>query len=352
MTKIEHPTASVSRLIGLWEVQLVFLLLIVAAACSLLSPHFLDALNLLNMTTDFTEKGLMALPMAFTIISGAIDLSVASNAAMSATTMAVLFRAGLPLGLDLGAGLAVGLIGGLVNGLLVGKVRLPPLVATLGTYALYRGISASMLGDATIKGFPNWFNAFAQQTISGTPIPKQLVLLLVSALLFGVFLRRTSLGRYLYGIGQNEVACGFSGVPVERVKFLVFGLNGLIAALAGIIIVSRYGSVRLDIATGYELDVITAVVLGGVDIFGGVGTITGVMLALFLLGTVHFGMSLINIQGQVQSIVVGLLLILAVLLPGLLRRLRRTRTGVSAHRSAEISSAESSKVGKPGAPGS
>lgn len=326
----EAPAAARRRglgsVIALWEVQLVILLLLAIVVCSFLSPYFLDVRNLFDMTFNFMEKSLMALPMAFIIIAtDSVDLSIASNMAMSAIAMAIAFNAGLPMGLAMIVGLAVGTVGGLFNGLLIGKARLPALVATLGTYALYRGLGYSMLGDLTIQGFPDLFNYLGQGYVPRTPVPFDLVLFLVLAVIFGLVLHRTTFGRFLYAIGQNEEACRFSGVAVDWIKVSLFTISGLMAALAGAVLAARFGSTRADIGQGYELDVITAVVLGGVDIGGGSGSIIGVVLALFLLGIVRFGMSLLNIRGQVQSIVVGLLLILAILLPQMIRRLQERR---------------------------
>ena len=325
MTLESRRTQQGSRLtslLGRWEVQLVFLLILAVLISSALSPHFLKTKNLFDMTFNFVEQGIVALPMAFIIISGNIDLSVASNMAMSAVVMAASYEAGLPIGLAVLLGLAAGALGGLLNGLLVAKVRLPALVVTLGTYALYRGLAFSILGDLTVKGFPSGFNYLGQGYIPGTPVPFSLILFAVLAVIFGLLLHRTSLGRYVYAIGQNEEACRYSGVRVDSIKIFLFTLTGLMAALGGIVLTARFGSVRADLALGFELVIITAVVLGGVDIFGGSGSIIGVVEALFLLGIVRFGMSLINIRGQIQAIAVGCLLILSTLIQQTSRQLR------------------------------
>jgi rhamnose transport system permease protein len=325
MTLESRPAQQGSRLtslLGRWEVQLLFLLILAVLISSALSPHFLKTKNLFDMTFNFMEQGIVALPMAFIIISGNIDLSVASNMAMSAVVMATSYQAGLPIGLAVLLGLAVGALGGLLNGLLVAKVRLPALVVTLGTFALYRGLAFSILGDLTVKGFPPGFNYLGQGYIPGTPVPFSLVFFAVLAVIFGLLLHRTSLGRYVYAIGQNEEACRYSGVRVDSIKIFLFTLTGLMAALGGIVLTARFGSVRADLALGFELVIITAVVLGGVDIFGGAGTIIGVVEALFLLGIVRFGMSLINIRGQIQAIAVGVLLILSTLIQQTTRQLR------------------------------
>jgi len=316
-------TVSLTSVFGHWEVQLVLLILIVGAVCSFLSPYFLDVDNLFGTTANFMEKSIMALPMAFIIITiGSVDLSVASNLAMSAIVMGLAYEMKMPIWVAVVIGLAAGTLGGFINGILIGRVKLPALIASLGTYSLYRGLASSLLGDKAVKGFPKEFLALGQGTIGDSPVPIQLVIFLVLAVIFGLVLHRTTFGRSLYAIGQNEEACRCSGLAVDRIKIILFTLSGFMAAFAGMILSARFGSIRSDIANGFELDVITAVVLGGVDIGGGSGSILGVVLALFLLGIVRFGMSLLNVQGQVQSIVVGSLLVMAILVPYVIRQVR------------------------------
>ena len=331
MTLERRSTQQGSGVVSLfrrWEVQLVFLLILAALINSALSPYFLKTNNLFDMTFNFMEQGIVALAMTFIIISGNIDLSVASNMAMSAVVMAFSYQVGLVAWAAVLLGLAVGALGGLLNGMLVAKLKLPSLVVTLGTFALYRGLAYSILGDLTVKGFPPGFTYLGQGYIPGTPVPFSLVLFLVLAAIFGVALHRTSLGRFVYAIGQNEDACRYSGVRVDRIKILIFTASGLMSALGGIMLTARFGSVRADLALGFELVIITAVVLGGVDIFGGSGSMIGVVFALFLLGVVRFGMSLINIRGQIQAIAVGCLLILATLVQQTTRQLQmRPATG-------------------------
>jgi rhamnose transport system permease protein len=303
-----------------WEWLLVLLIIVACFVNASLSRYFLDVDNLFDMTFNFMEKSLVALPMTFIIISGNIDLSVASNLAMSAVIMATAFQSGLNIWLAVLLGLCIGTIGGLINGLLVSRLRLPALAVTLGTYALYRGVAFVLLGDLVVKGFPDSFIYIGQGNVLNTPVPVPLLLFSVMAVVFGLVLHRTAFGRLIYAIGNNEEACRYSGVAVNRIKVIIFALSGFMSALAGVIMTARFGSVRPNIAAGLELDVITAVVLGGVDIFGGQGSILGVVLALFLMGITRFGMSLKNVPGQVQSTLIGFLLILAILLPQLLRR--------------------------------
>ena len=308
-----------------WEWMLVALILLVIVINSRLSPFFLDARNLSRTSSDFMEIGLMVLPMVFIIITGNIDLSVASNMGMSASFMGLLHNQGVNIWVAALAGLLLGTLGGMLNGYLISRVKLPALVVTLGTYAFYRGIAYGFLGDQAARGYPQAFTYFGQGRVFDTLVPFSVVLFIVLAIVFGVVLHRTTFGRYLYAIGNNENATLYSGVPVERIKFIIYTLSGFMAALAGLILAARFGSTRPDIGTGLELAVITAVVLGGVDINGGKGTMLGAVLSLFLIGLMRFGMGLLNIQGQVQGIVIGLLLILSILLPGVAQQIASVR---------------------------
>lgn len=312
-----------------WEWLLVALITIACVINAQISPYFLNVVNLFDMTFNFMEKGLMALPMTLVIITAGIDLSVASTLAMSSATMALLFKIGVPFWIGMVAAVAVGIFGGWLNGKLITKIKLPPLAVTLGTYALYRGMTFAMLGDVPIKGYPKWFKYIGQgyirykgeEYVRETPVPVALVIFIVCAILFGLLLHRTSFGRKVFAIGNNEAACRYAGINVERTKTIIYMLSGLMAALAALVMAARFGSTRTDVATGYELHVITAVVLGGTDIGGGKGTILGTVLALFLLGIIEWGMSLKMVPGQVQQIVSGGVLIFAILLPNVLGRL-------------------------------
>ncbi len=304
-----------------WEWLLILLIVIVSVVNSVMSPYFLQANNLFRTASDFMEMGLMMLAMVFIIISGNIDLSVASMLAMCASFMGLLFNNGVNIWVAAGAALLLGGLAGLLNGYLVAKVKLPALVVTLGTFAFYRGIAFVLLGDQAARGYPASFTYLGQGKIGDTPIPFSLLIFLTFVVIFGMVLHKTTFGRFLYSIGNNEEACRYSGVPVARIKMIIFVVSGLMSALAGIVMASRFGSTRPDIGLGLELDVITATVLGGIDIFGGSGTMIGAVLSLFLIGIMRFGMSLVSVQSQVQSIAIGLLLILAILVPTIGRRL-------------------------------
>ena len=311
--KAEHY--SLSTLFKHWEWMLVGLIIAVVMVNTRLSPYFLNANNLSRTSSDFMEIGLMMLPMVFIIITGNIDLSVASNMGMSASFMGLLHNMGVNIWVAALAGLMLGTLGGVLNGYLVGRVKLPALVVTLGTYAFYRGLAYGFLGDQAARNYPPAFTYFGQGKVFGTLVPFSVALFLFLAIIFGLVLHKTTFGRYLYSIGNNENAAIYSGVPVAKIKFNIFVLSGFISALAGLILAARFGSTRPDNGTGLELSVITAAVLGGLDINGGKGSMYGATLSLLLIGLLKFGMGLINIQGQVQSMVIGLLLIVSILLP-------------------------------------
>jgi rhamnose transport system permease protein len=304
-----------------WEWMLVGLILMDVFINMRLTPYFLDARNLSRTSSDFMEIGLMMLPMVFIIITGNIDLSVASNMGMSASFMGLLHNMGVNIWVAASAALVLGTLGGMLNGYLISKVKLPALVVTLGTYAFYRGLAYGFLGDQAARGYPEAFTYFGQGKVFQTLIPFSVALFLFLAIIFGLVLHRTTFGRYLYSIGNNENATNYSGVPVAKIKFIIYMLSGFMASLAGLILAARFGSTRPDNGTGLELAVITAAVLGGVDINGGKGSMLGAALSLLLIGLMRFGMGLLNIQGQVQGIAIGLLLIFSILIPSLVRSL-------------------------------
>lgn len=322
---LQPPRKSVLSRFQRWEWFLVALIALVVIANSQLSPYFLDVRNLFRASSDFIEIGLMVLPMVLIIVTGNVDLAVASTLGLTASFMGLLFNTGVNIWIAAGAALVLGLLAGLLSGYLISRLKVPALVITLGTYAFYRGLAYVMLGDQAARDYPASFTYLGQGTLPGTPIPFALVIFLVLAVVFGLVLHKTAFGRYLYAIGHNQDAALYSGISVPRVKVIIFMASGLMAALAGLVLAARYGSTRPDIGTGLELTVITVVVLGGVDINGGKGTMIGALLALLLVGLLRFGMGLLNIQGQVQSIAIGILLILSILLPNLPQIIRAQR---------------------------
>jgi rhamnose transport system permease protein len=307
-----------------WEALLIVVAICIFVINSLASPYFLNAWSLSDLTFNFTEKALIALAMALLIISGEIDLSVAAIIALASTLMGMAVQAGVGTPGLVAIGIAVGLACGAFNGAMVTGLGLPSIVVTIGTMSLFRGVSYIILGDQAYKGYPADFAFFGQGYVWWV-VSFELVLFLVAALIYGFLLHRTSFGRRIYAIGNNPVAAQFSGVRVGRIKFILFCLTGLMAGIASVLITSRLGSTRPSIAQGYELEAITMVVLGGVSILGGSGTIPGVVLAAFIMGLVTFGLGLLNVPGIVMSIFIGSLLILVIALPIVWNRLAGKR---------------------------
>ncbi|TIT78866.1 MAG: ABC transporter permease [Mesorhizobium sp.] len=331
MTDAPHPRRIPDRLdkplssaIFSWEALLVVIAVLIFAVNSFASPYFLDPWSLSDLTFNFTEKGLIALAMALLIISGEIDLSVAAIVALASTMMGMAVQAGAGTPVLVAIGIVVGLGCGAFNGLLVTRLGLPSIVVTIGTMSLFRGIAFIILGDQAYKGYPASFAFFGQGYVWWV-FSFELALFLVAALIYWFVLHRTSFGRKVFAIGNNPVACQFSGVRVGQIKFILFCLTGLMSGIASVLITSRLGSTRPSIAQGYELEAITMVVLGGVSILGGAGSILGVVLAAFIMGLVTFGLGLLNVPGIVMSIFIGLLLIIVIALPIVWRRLREGR---------------------------
>ncbi|MBA4798205.1 MAG: ABC transporter permease [Rhizobiales bacterium] len=312
------------RLLGSWEVLLFCVAVAIFIANSLASPYFLNAWNLSDATFNFTEKALIAFAMALLIIAGEIDLSVAAIIALASTAMGYAAQLGVGAPGLVAIGITTGLACGAFNGLLVAGLKLPSIVVTIGTMSLFRGISYLVLGDQAFGKYPPEFAFFGQGYVFWV-ISFEFVLFLVMAVIFAILLHRTNFGRHVYVIGNNPLAARFSGIPVERVKFILFLLTGLMSGIAAVCLTSRLGSTRPSIAQGWELEVVTMVVLGGVSILGGSGTIVGVVIAAFVMGLVTFGLGLLNVPGIVMSIFIGLLLIITIALPIIARRIKHAR---------------------------
>ena len=257
----------------------------------------------------------MALPMTLVIVAGEIDLSVESMAGLASALLGFLWMSGVPMEIAIPAVLVVGAAGGLLNGLLVARGGLPSLVVTLGTLALFRGMALIVLGPIGVSDFPESFTELGFGHVPGTLIPWPFVIFLGLALVLGIVLHRTWIGRHVYAIGKNADAARFSGVRVTRARVSLFVLVGLIAAVAGIILTSRLSSARADAGEGMTLTVVTVVLLGGVNIFGGSGTIPGVVLAVLVVAVMQNALRLASVTVEVQSIALGLLLILSVVIP-------------------------------------
>lgn len=312
------------RVMASWEVLLLGVAIFIFIANSLASPYFLNAWNLSDATFNFTEKAIIAFAMALLIIAGEIDLSVAAIIALASTAMGAAVQMGVGTPGLVAIGIGTGVLCGAFNGFLVAGLKLPSIVVTIGTMSLFRGISYMVLGDQAYGKYPADFAYFGQGYVISV-ISFEFVLFIVMAVLFAILLHATNFGRQVYVIGTNPFAARFSGIPVERVKFILFLLTGLMSGIAAVCLTSRLGSTRPSIAQGWELEVVTMVVLGGVSILGGSGTIAGVVIAAFVMGLVTFGLGLLNVPGIVMSIFVGLLLIITIAIPIVVRRLRAMR---------------------------
>ena len=322
-----HRSSLGQRVRGVILSQEGVLLIIGLIAVLLLSTqnaNFLTSSNLLNQIRLVTEIGLMALPMTFIIITGGIDLSVGSIFGMSAIILGFAWQdMGLPLEVAIVICLVVGVIAGFINGFFIVRVGVPPLIMTLATLALYRGVALGISEARSARGFPEWFFEIGAGTFLG--VPTQIWVLVIFIIISGLLLGRTRFGRGLYAIGNNEVAARFSGIPVAAYKLAIYSFSGLMAAIAGWIFTSRVSTTRSDMGTGMELDVIAAVVLGGTSIFGGSGTITGTVIGLVLIQLLKNGLSLSGVRGDATVIVVGVVLILAILINTFIQR----RTGAA-----------------------
>jgi rhamnose transport system permease protein len=301
------------------EAVLALILAAALVALAFASDQFLTVGNLLNQGRLAAEVGLVALPMTYIIVTGGIDLSAGSILGLCAIMLGVLWKnAGLPLELAILLTLLIGTAAGLVNGWIITRVGVPPLITTLATLALYRGLAEGISQARSVRGYPEWFFVLGQGEVLG--VPTQLWLLGVAVLVFGVVLARTSFGRTLYAIGNNETASRFSGLPVDRAKLAIYGLSGFMAAVAAWIFVSRVSTTRSDMGTGLELDVIAAVVLGGTSIFGGTGTILGTVLGVVLVQLLKNGLALTGVKGDATIVVIGAVLILSILVTNFLQR--------------------------------
>ena len=306
---------------GVLRHETILALLVVLALFMLdrQSDRFFTLDNVLNQGRLMTEVGLIAIVMTFVIVTGGIDLSVGSILGLTAILIGVFWQnAGLPLPVAIGAALAVGTFAGFVNGVIIAVFRVPALIATLGTLALYRGIAEGISQARSVRGYPDWFYVLGQGQVLG--VPTQLWLLGLAALVGAVVLGYTTWGRATYAIGSNEVAARFSGLRVDWTKIAIYSASGFAAALAGAIFVSRVSTTRSDMGTGIELDAITAVVLGGTSIFGGRGTVIGTLLGLILIQALKNGLSLAGVKSDGTVVLIGAVLILTILISNLFHR--------------------------------
>jgi rhamnose transport system permease protein len=309
---------SASKALLTQEIILLVITLIAVAVLATRNQRFLSERNLEREITLIFEVAIMALPMTFIIITGGIDLSVGSIFGMSAIFLGFLWQdAQLPLVVAIVLSLLVGTIAGFINGLIIVRLGVPPLITTLATLALYRGVALGISQARSARGFPDWFLELGRGDVLGAPW--QLWILLGGIVLSAVVLSRTTFGRSVYAIGNNELASRFSGIPVNRVKLALYTASGFTAALAAWVFVSRVTTTRSDMGAGLELDVIAAVVLGGTSIFGGAGSIVGTVLGLILIQVLKNGLLLAGVKGDATIVMIGVILILAILVNNFIR---------------------------------
>lgn len=301
-----------------WESLLVLMFIAVNVMNICISPNYLKADNLFTAISNFLVKGFIAFPMAFILVIGEIDLSVGATVALSATLLGVSYNAGLPMSVAVLIALACGTCCGLLNGIIM--VRFPelaPMIVTLGTQTLYRGITQIILGSESTGNLHNvqWFYNLYYSKIG--PVPVILIVFFALAIVFGFVLHKTVFGRYLYAIGSNRLAAEYACVPVKKVRLICYVLTGLVSALAAVYYASWTGSIRSDIGAGYELEAISMVVLGGISTAGGKGNFPGTVISIFTIGLLRYGLGLINMNSQTILMIIGAILIIVVMLPNI-----------------------------------
>lgn len=300
-----------------WELALALLLVVEILLFGSVNPRMLDMNLLLFSTSDFITIGIVALPLTLVIVSGGIDISFGSTIGLCAIALGVLFQAGVPLALAIPLTLLLGLLCGLVNAGLILFTGVNPLVITLGTMYLFGGSALLLSGIAGatgyegIGGFPATFTDFANLDLFGVPVP--LLVFLSTLLIFWLLMHRTSIGRNVFLVGQSARVARYSALPVARTLCIIYAMTGLASAVSAVLLVSYFGSARSDLGNAFLMPAITAVVLGGANIYGGSGSILGTALATLLVGYLQQGLQMIGVPNQVSSALSGALLILVVI---------------------------------------
>jgi rhamnose transport system permease protein len=335
-----------------WEGFLIVILVLVFVINTIIAPNYLSIGNQINLFVLSIEKIIVALIMTFLIINGEIDLSAPSIMGLAACVAAFLFQRGTDWGTALLISLSIGLAVGLFNGFWIAIVGLNSLVVTLAMLISYRGLARVFLEDRSIGSFPEWFNQLGQKSLLG-PFPLALIIFFVLLAFAIIILQYSGFGRRTFAIGDNKDVARYSGVKVARVKIVLFITSGVVSALAGLLLAARLGAVRGDLAYGYELDIITMVLLGGVSIFGGSGSLYGVFLSILIILNIKNGMSLANFSGHFQTGVIGTLLIFSVLAPNLVNDVQNAiqRRRQIRRASAELTGAPSTAPGDSGGEG-
>lgn len=308
-----------------WETALLVVLVAVLIFGSSKSSTFFSGNTLFFGGLNMGEIAIMALPLLLIVMVGEIDLSVAAMLGLAGTVMGYLFQHGSSIWLAMAAALVVGAIGGFLNGFLIAKVGLPSIAVTIGTLTLFRGIAEIILTNPTTKLLPTSLTKVGIMPIGGTKVSYSLAVFAVLAVVFGVVLHATPLGRSLYAIGLQPVAAQFAGIRVDRIKLGLYVLSGVLCAFAGILFTLKNASASYGAGSGLELSVVAVVLLGGVSIFGGRGTVAGVVLAVIIVGALQQALTQMQVKPEIQNIVTGVLLLLSVLVPNGADAIRRLR---------------------------
>ena len=308
-----------------WETGLAVFFVASIVYGGVVTPYFLNLQTFFFAGLNFGEIAIMALPMTLIVITGEIDLSVASMLGLSASVLGYLYMHGWSVWAAMAVCLAIGVLGGALNGFLITRVGLPSIAVTIGTLTLYRGIALIVLGSNTAVGFPAWTNDLSSP-IGNTHIAWDLLIFLILTVVFGVVLHMTALGRSIYAIGLQPETAFFSGIRVKRIKFGLYVVSGFLCAFAGILYTFQQASSASDTGLGLELNVVAIALFGGVSIFGGRGTIIGVVLSVAIFASLQSSLTAINVSGQAQSIVTGVLLLLSVLIPNGVELTSRVRS--------------------------
>lgn len=306
-------------------ILIVLLVGLIALFAVLAEGTILKPSVLFGLTVNVTEIGLMALALTFVITTGGIDLSVGSTMALSAVMLGMTYETTTNIYLAILVSLLTGLACGALNGLIIAKTKIAPLVTTLATMSLYYGIARIISGTKIFSTYPEGFKFLAYKNLFNV-IPYQFIIFVVFYIIFAVFFYRGNIGRYLQAMGYNEKAAKFMGVSVGTNKFLIYTLTGLICSLASIIYLSRLPAAKPDIGLNLNLEAITAVVLGGTNIMGGVGSVTGTFIAVLILGVLRKGLQLIGLGGNIYNFILGILLIICLIGFSYLNNVKKKRS--------------------------
>lgn len=321
---------SFKNLLVRWEFLLILIFLGVNIMNASLSPFYLNIDSLFTNINGFMVKGIIALPMAYILLLGDIDLSVGGNVCLSATMLGIVYNATNNIWLGILACLLTGTLCGALNGIVMTKfTELAPMIVTLATNIIFRGLSERILGDGSTGGMQkvDWFGKIFYGRVGGI-IPYPFLIFVVLAVIFGLVMHKTVFGRHMFAIGENKKAAAYAGVKVEKIRMLVFTLTGFICGFAAIIYCANLGSVKSNVADGFELEAISMCVLGGISTAGGKGTMTGAIIAIFIIGLLRYGLNLINLSGQTIRIILGILLILVVLFPTIREAIQNRKKAV------------------------